>query len=487
MIRRPQRQPATAPRRPDPRGRRRCRRPGVTSMLAMMYLILFGSLAVGFYAAVNTGVQISKNEVHGKEALLTAESGMAFTRHLLANVEIPHGTTASDVWNLVRAQVREQVDDKPVLNGGRAVEGPGMLELRNIAVSTNGPTFTVRLTQSGDKVLATVLGRAGGTAPTARGIQMEFAKAMQASAIFDYGVASRSPIDMNSNARITGASNQRLGSLLSTTSRIPALTMSSNAQISGDASFTADTGAAINVSGNATVAGYKPSQSGYGEHVHLGVESPEFPTIDTTAFRPFAGNPTFGGTTITAPNQTFNTGILRNVLIKAKTNPTFDSNMEVHGVIYIESPNNVKFSSNVKVRGAIVVDNNRVGDTSTNSISFSSNATLYPISSLPATTYFPPALRALTGAIILAPNYNVHFNSNFGSVGGSIIAGKMHFDANASGTVKGSVINLDDTAVQMNSNSTITIESQGTSGYPSGVYFGSVFAPLPDTYQELAQ
>ena len=53
--------------------------------------------------------------------------------------------------------------------------------------------------------------------------------------------------------------------------------------------------------------------------------------------------------------------------------------------------------------------------------------------------------------------------------------------------IKGSVINLRDSALVMSGTSDIVIESQGTGNHPAGVYFGSHYSPLPYTYEELAQ
>ena len=55
----------------------------------------------------------------------------------------------------------------------------------------------------------------------------------------------------------------------------------------------------------------------------------------------------------------------------------------------------------------------------------------------------------------------------------------------AGGTIKGSVINLRDSALVMSGTGDIIIESQGTGNHPAGVYFGSHYSPLPYTYQEL--
>jgi len=45
---------------------------GVTSALSMIYLVLFSTLAIGFYATVNTSIQVSDNEKRGTNALLAA-------------------------------------------------------------------------------------------------------------------------------------------------------------------------------------------------------------------------------------------------------------------------------------------------------------------------------------------------------------------------------------------------------------------------------
>jgi hypothetical protein len=463
------------------RGRRR----GVTSMLAMMFLVLFSALAVGFYSSVNTGVQIAGNEVDSKKALLAAESGMAYVQHLLSNVSIKHGTPESQLWPEVVAQVRQQVDRKPVLKGEIAQEGPGFLALNDVTLP-NKSWFSARLSMDGSQVVARVTG-GGGDATSSRAVQMAYQVDQRTPPIFRFGVATRGPISMNSNARITGSGpdNYSLGSVLTTTARRPAVTLDSNSSVSGDISFAASAGGALNITSNSTIAGLRPSDPEFATHLHYGVTPPEFPAIDTSAFKHFAGNIAYGGVILSQPNRKYDTGVLRNILIKANTNPEFSSNMRVEGVIYIETPNKVVFSSNTTIRGAIVVQNDPTGDITTNSIEMSSNVKLLPIESLPNNPFYPAPLRALTGSAILAPKFSLHLNSNFGSVGGSIVAGKMHFDSNAQGTVKGSVINLEDTAVQMNSNAAITVEKLPPGKPPAGFIFSGYFAPMPGTYTEL--
>src|SRR5690242_9676391 len=58
-------------------------RKGITSVLAMMYMVLFSTLALGFFAASTMNSQIAKNERNEMQAQDAAESGMQFARYQL--------------------------------------------------------------------------------------------------------------------------------------------------------------------------------------------------------------------------------------------------------------------------------------------------------------------------------------------------------------------------------------------------------------------
>jgi hypothetical protein len=68
-----------------------------------------------------------------------------------------------------------------------------------------------------------------------------------------------------------------------------------------------------------------------------------------------------------------------------------------------------------------------------------------------------------------------------------MLASQVTFAGTAGGTITGSVINLQDSAVNIGGTSDIIIQSVGTSNYPAGVFFGSHYSPLPQTYAEFNQ
>ncbi len=129
-------------------------------------------------------------------------------------------------------------------------------------------------------------------------------------------------------------------------------------------------------------------------------------------------------------------------------------------------------------------DNNESLDPTRNTISFTGNVSFSDVGSLPATSDYPASLRQLTGALLLVPGFGASFGGNFNTIGGSIIASQLTFSGNAGGTVKGSIVNLNKTAVSLSGNSDLIIESQGTANYPPAVKFGSSYSPLPYTYTE---
>jgi hypothetical protein len=461
-------------------------------MLAMLYLVLFSTLALGFYASVTSATQISHNDHRMTACRTAAESGMQFLKYQLGTVNIPATTPDNQLFSQVYAQLCTKLNGYPTMAGqtvglsaaGDVISIPGNNGW--ITCDDTGGRFRATIENMGGTKLRVLVRSRYGNVTGSVGVRLEYAVAQNASSIFDFGIASRSPIEMFSNATVSGGANPALGSVLTTSTRQPALHMDSNAAITGDVTFT-NPSAQLIMSGTNTIGGYTKGSASINQHLHYGEAEPEFPVVNTDAFKPFAGNLLNGGTIVLLPGLTYDTGTIRNVLVKANTNPKFAGNLKIQGVVYIETPNKVQFDSNVEITGAIVVQNNPTGDTTTNEIYLESNVKLLPMEALPDNSYFPPALRKLTGASILAPKFNLELDSNFGATAGTIVAGKIHFDSNASGAIKGSVINLEDTRVRMDSTASVTIQSRGTANYPAGVRFGSHFAPLPDTYLEVKQ
>jgi hypothetical protein len=481
-------------------------RRGVTAVLAMMYLMLFSTLALGFFATMTSSGQLSGNDQRSTEARLAAESGMHFMKYHLKDMRVPKEARRSTILAATYDQLSARLDGTPNMKGetvgvsadGTKVFVPGP-EDAYISVDGSGMEFRATIERYGEWGLrVTCVGRANpaSTAGTdvrgGRGVQLEFDNVPVETPIFEYGVASRGPVTMDSNATISGL-NADLGSMLITSTVKPALTMRSMSSISGEVGFLDPIGAVL-PQPNTTISGDKPTDLSYTSNLNTVAAPPEFPAIDTEPYRMFVGDGSgYHGVTITPPNSAGNTlvsGAARNILIKASPHVdrwvVIDGSQTISGIIYIETPNKVRIDSNVVIRGAIVVQNDPTHDHTRNQLVINSNVTLKPIESLAALADpdFPETMTRLSGASILAPKFNLTLNSNFGVEGGSIIADKITMDSNATGAIDGSVITLSDQPLLMNGNSHIQIKSIPTA-VPIGLRFTSHYKPLPGSYKEV--
>jgi len=458
-----------APRRSKPRR-------GVASVLAMLYMVIFSVMALGFYAATTTASQVAANERTTAAAQLAAESGFQFLRYHLSALEIPATTKSDGLLEQVYQQLAERLE--PTANlGGNVIGFDGstitLPQTGYVKIDPAGTQkFRITLSMAGDLLVAKVVGR-GGNVSLGRAVEIRFQKATNASAIFNYGVAAGGPVVMNGNVRIQGFGDATKGSVLSATVSGVPLTTTGNSSISGDLSYTNNV--APSFGGSITIAGYPKTSLYFNDHVHAGIEAPEFPTIDTSTYLPYC-------TTTWSPSMGTSGVTLTNCIIPANANPPFSA-VTVKGILYVMTPNKITFSGNTTIQGCIVVQNNPIG--LSNTLDFSGNVAASGIDTLPASFQFPEGERELTGAFLLAPSFSVTYGGNFGTIGGSMIADKFTFSGNAGGTVRGSVIALKDTPLTLSGNSVITIAAAGTTEYPPGVKFGSHYTTIPGSYLEV--
>src|SRR5262245_12787372 len=91
---------------------------GMTSVLAMLYLVLFATLAIGFYAATNTSIHVTHNDTNVNHAFMVSESGMELMPYQIANVHVPASPPPDQVIDALYAQLQTHLDGTSNLNGG---------------------------------------------------------------------------------------------------------------------------------------------------------------------------------------------------------------------------------------------------------------------------------------------------------------------------------------------------------------------------------
>lgn len=451
--------------------------------MAMLFMILFSVLAIGFVALVSTSTQVAGNDLRANRAILAAESGMQFIRFHLWDLNLSHAGSGDELFDKVFEQLGNRLNYTANLGGSTIGRNADVIHIpgdtnRWIDADSDGGKFRLTISRHGKELVVRSVGQYANTA-AAKGLELTYAVFERPSAIFDYGIASKSPIEMIGNTSVQGKNNAADGSVLSTSYRTPALLMQGNSSVSGDVSFANPSISALSITGNNKIGGYAPGQSGFDEHVHFGIDEPAFPIIDTSAHKAWLDA---NAHQVITGNQGGNKNF-GSILIKANANPKFNGNTTIKGLVYIEAPNKVTFNGNLDLHGVIVVENNAPGDSTTNLIDFGGNVDFEGVHTLDASY---GTLRELDGAMLLAPNFKLSMRGNFGVIGGTIAADEMEFTGNAGGTIRGSVINLKDTRVRLQGNTDIIIESQGTSDTPAGMYFGSRYEPLPGSYLEVS-
>src|SRR5437764_10747075 len=85
-------------------------RRGVASVLAMLFMVIFSALALGFYAATTTASQVASNEKTSLSAQMAAESGIQFIRYHLSSLHIPPGLQGSQLFDEVYTQLSNRLD-----------------------------------------------------------------------------------------------------------------------------------------------------------------------------------------------------------------------------------------------------------------------------------------------------------------------------------------------------------------------------------------
>ena len=204
---------------------RNLKRRGITAVLAMMYMVLFSTLALGFYASVTTAVQVARNEQRNNRTLLCAESGMTFIKYHLANLGVPADTPADQLFDQVYQRLANRLNGYPNLGANTVTVNAAhdMISIpggnATIPLDSTGSSFQVTISkqQNGQQLRVKVIGNANGVTATRR-TQLDYSIAKNAAQIFNYGVASKSYIALNGNVTVKGTpGNDAMGSVLSAT------------------------------------------------------------------------------------------------------------------------------------------------------------------------------------------------------------------------------------------------------------------------------
>jgi hypothetical protein len=456
--------------------RRAAGRRGVIAVIAMLFLVLFSCLALGFYYSTAVSAQISANERTGQSCQLAAESGLAFLRYQLSAVDVDPTVTPDKMLEEVSMQLETQMEGTGNLGSGTvyydsraSVISIPRYPNESIKLAPGGPSFRVTMTAGGERVTVKVTGYPGAV-PSAqsRVIQTEFVRTNKPSNVFGYAVAGRSKVQVaGAGAKVLGSPDED-GSILSTFNGAGAIVTGSG-PIDGDLFVVGDkTRVTL---GGGSVAGATAATDIRNNHIKV-VAAPLFPYIDTTQFKSLAVNTWVSGA---SPQK--------NIRVPANSDPKFKGGDVVNGILYIESPNNVTFTGNATINGIIVFENK--GNPSQNTLDFKGNVTP---TTIPTTAEFDSVRAAAKGWSIAAPAAAVTMSGSVdGFLDGSLVANSVNLTGSADlHFTKGSIIATGNSPTLLQGK-TVEFAGTGADNMPkTGVRFNAYFLPDLTTYREIA-
>lgn len=446
---------------------------GLISVLALLFLTMFATLAIAYAEMTNNHVQQAKNLTYVQAARMEAEGGLSFIRYQLGQLSLTGGT--ANLLSNLSTQLGKAINGTANLGGATVSFANNQVTVPTITTDKSGRNFSTTVTLQNSLLVVQVIGRANNLSRT---VSMSFKPAIGRSAVLDYGIATKSAVVLTGNASVRGANSAAESNILSATyTTDDAFDLTGNCNIQGDI-YASNPAAYATMTGNITIGGQSSRNAGISDHIHLGIGAVDFPEVDPTVFEPFATTIVDKKTSLSG-NKTFS-----NIRIKAGTNPSFSGNITLKGVIYIEAPNNVTFTGNLNLTGVIVTQDAGDNAYATNTIKFAGNTSVQGVENLPDTSDFH-TLRQMPGSFLLAPGFGVAFTGNFGTVSGCMAADSYSFTGNAGGTVHGPIINYSDSAFTLTGNSQIIIDRKGSPDTPPGLSAPTKFTPDPTSYVEL--
>jgi hypothetical protein len=442
-------------------------------MLAMLYLVLFSALALGFYAATTTSCEVVANDRMIAGAQAAAESGMDFMRYQLSLVTIPSGTTAANLQTELYKDLQQQLNTSANLGSysigsfDNVIQIPASTSTYIPLDKSNDKSFRATITVWTGDIVVKVEGRTSG-GKISRFVQMDYEPGTHTTKSFNFAVASRGQVVMKKGSLggTAGVENS-VAQVMSAANTSTAINVSGGT-IGGDLSIL--DGAGVSVTGG-TVAGSSITADILANHVQV-VNDPDFPDVDPSIYKKYATN-----TYVPKANTQ------ANIIIPPNTNPKFNANDTVQGIMYIQSPNQVTFNGNFKLQGFIVMEKGVSGDV--NTLSFSGNLTQSPV---PAGSTFDQ-VRAVSGVAILAPSASINMSGSVDSfMRGSIITNKFNFNGSADIQIdQGTLMTLSpdgDSAVF--NGKTVKFTANGSHNVPAaGLTYSGYYKPKMGSYVEV--
>jgi hypothetical protein len=460
---------------------------GAALLISMIVLAILSAWAVAINSMSGLNVQLAENQRKADSTRACAESGLDIIRYWIERVYMPGSTQPNERFSSLASFVQTDLAANNVANIPTVVDvnciSFGTPEDPVVLVSSPGQYFCAELRTTDDLDILQ-MDVTGSSAAFRRTIRANYNFGTRAHTVFDYGVATKGPLELQGNIDMSGANVELdAGVYIESENDVNALSIIGNSSIAGDVSITNPDAVVVLQGGQSTIGG-ETGQEAIDNHVTTGVPPTEFPVPIPEYFEHYVQN-------IFDPNTDTTTDlVLENIRIPASTtNPPeaiiFSGNTTLRGVVFIETPNIVTFTGNCDITGVIVGDGDVTDNSATNQIIFLGDVVSYPVSDLPENDPDFDQLRDETGTFLMAPGFSAVFGGSFETLNGAIAANGVEFFGNAGGTIDGSILNYSDTPMTLTGNSDLFFHRSGTSQMPAGFGPEIILYYVADSYSEV--
>jgi len=443
---------------------------GAALIISMIFVLIFSALAVSMAAMSGTNVQIAENLRKANRARACAESGLDILRFWLNQFSMPSTSAASAKFSNLVTFLQNDLTPNILFD----YDGSSLTTTSPVTLdSTAAQTFSAKI-NADDPLDAEILqvDVTGTSGTITRTIRVKYDFGPRVNPLFDYGVATKGPLQLTGNVDLEGASVDA-SVYIEAEGEETALELIGKCTIAGDVSIV-DPYADVQLSPSSSIGG-ETGQDAIDNHVSFGEAPVEFPVPNPGYFEQYVLN-TFD------PNNVLTE--YENVRIPAGTDHSFSAGVTLKGIVFIETPNVLIFTGHVDITGIIVGEGDMNDNSGTNLISFLGTVSSHPVTDLPDESQFID-LKNETGTFLMAPGFSVSFGGNFNTLNGVIAANGIEFFGNAGGTVGGSVINYSNEPMTLTGNTDLFFERSGTVELPAGFDTEIILKYLPEYYCEV--
>ena len=453
----------------------RRRRKGSALLLSIIFIAVFSALAVAMAGISGANVQLATNQHQASQALSSAHSGLEIVRYYLNGLTISASVAPGDRLEALTTDLQTTLSNAGFQGTCASYDaGTETMTISDIMLSAQTNEHFSASVSYGATYDDLTLVVTGSSKRADKQVAVDYQFAEMGNPIFDYGVATRGPLNMQGNVDVEGYNEVFEASVyIESSNSALALEMTGKSSIAGDVTI-ANGAAYVDIANQSSVAGASGTDAM--DNITIGAAACEFPVPDPSEFEAYIQH-TFDPAVDATSNVT-----LTNVEIPANTNPSFSGHAVIRGIMYIRSPNVVSFTGNAEIHGLILAEGEVDFPSEDNHLDFGGTVDSYDVSTLPAEEFGD--LLDQTGTFLLAPGFSVCFRGNFDCLNGVIAASGVEFHGNAGGTINGSVINYSDDCMSLAGNTDLVFNRSGVEESPAGFQPSVNLEFMSDSYYE---